>query len=59
MTIISECLYVLISSAQLVRTMHHICKVRDSNPGHHKKKVNVYISIESLVLLLAHTYYFA
>jgi len=29
---------VLVSLAQLVRTMHNICKVRGSNPGHHQKK---------------------
>jgi len=29
---------VLVSLAQLERTMHNICKVWDSNPGHHKKK---------------------
>ena len=28
---------VLVSLAQLVWTMHNICKVRGSNPGHHKK----------------------
>jgi hypothetical protein len=27
-----------VSLAQLVRTMHNICKVRGSNPGHQKKK---------------------
>jgi len=26
------------SLTQLVRTMHNICKVRDLNPDHHKKK---------------------
>ena len=26
--------------AQLIRTMHNICKVWGSNPGHHKKKTN-------------------
>ena len=30
-------LFVHVSLAQLVWTMHKICKVRDSNPGHHKK----------------------
>jgi len=30
---------VLVSIAQLVWTMHKICKVRDSNPGHHQKKL--------------------
>jgi len=27
-----------VSLTQLVRTMHNICKVWGSNPGHHKKK---------------------
>jgi len=31
---------VSVSLAQLVRTMHNICKVRDSNPGHHQKIQN-------------------
>jgi len=31
---------VLVSLAQLVWTMHKICKVRGSNLGHHKKKKN-------------------
>jgi hypothetical protein len=30
---------VLMSLAQLVWTMHNICKVRGSNPDHHKKKI--------------------
>jgi len=30
--------FVLVSLTQLVWTMHNICKVRGSNPGHHKKK---------------------
>ena len=29
---------VLVSLAQLVGTMHKICKVRDSNPDHYQKK---------------------
>jgi hypothetical protein len=29
---------VLVSLAQLVWTVHNICKVRGSNPGHHQKK---------------------
>jgi len=33
-------LNVLVSLVQLVRTMHNICKVRNSNSGHHKKKIN-------------------
>ena len=33
-------LNVLVSLAQLVRTMHNICKVRGSNPRHHKKIKN-------------------
>jgi len=28
------------SLAQLVWTMHNICKVRGSNPGHHQRQVN-------------------
>jgi len=28
----------IVSLAQLVGTMHNICKVRGSNPGHHQKK---------------------
>jgi len=28
------------SLAQLMRTMHNICKVRCSNPDHHKKSNN-------------------
>ena len=31
---------VLVSLAQLVRTMHNICKVWGSNLDHHKKKYN-------------------
>lgn len=31
---------VLVNLAQLVYTMHKICKVRGSNPGHQKKKKN-------------------
>jgi len=31
---------VLVSLAQLVRTIHNICKVRGSNPDHHQKKYN-------------------
>jgi len=30
-----------VSLAQLVWTMHKICKVRGSNPGHHQKKKKV------------------
>jgi hypothetical protein len=30
---------VLMSLTQLVWTMHKIYKVRDSNPGHHQKKI--------------------
>jgi len=31
--------FVLVSLAQLVWTMHKICKVRGSNSGHQKKKI--------------------
>jgi len=34
--------YVPVSLAQLVSTTHNICKVRDSNPGHQKKKDDIY-----------------
>lgn len=32
--------YVLVSLAQLVRTMHNIYKIRGSNPGHNREKKN-------------------
>ena len=38
-------LVVLVSLAQLVWTMHNICKVQGSNPEHHKKKDSHVISI--------------
>jgi len=37
--VVIEIFYVLVSLAQLVWTMHNICKVRGSNPGHQKKKI--------------------
>jgi len=35
-------LFVLVSLAQLVWTMHNVCKVQCSNPGHHYKIKNIY-----------------
>jgi len=32
---------VLVSLAQLVWTMHNICKVRGSNPDHHQKQIMI------------------
>jgi hypothetical protein len=32
---------ILVSLAQLVGTMHNICKVRCSNPGHHQKNTKL------------------
>jgi hypothetical protein len=36
-------IFVLVSIAQLVWTMHNICKVRGSNLGHHQKKETSYL----------------
>jgi hypothetical protein len=33
---------VLVSLARLVWTMHKVCKVRGSNPGHHQKRWETY-----------------
>jgi hypothetical protein len=39
-----------ICKAQLVGTMHNICKIRISNPGHHKKKINdIFLTIIDII----------
>ena len=40
------------SLAQLVETMHKICKVWGSNPGHHKKK-KLHFKLQQCNLTLA------
>ncbi|AES79901.1 hypothetical protein MTR_7g074470 [Medicago truncatula] len=47
--------FVLVSLAQLVRTMHNICKVRGSNPDHHRKKM--IMSFKSIKLKKLRIYY--
>jgi len=51
MLIVRSKLYVLVSWAQLVGTMHNIWKVQGSNSGHHKQNKKDQNCIAEIVLV--------
>lgn len=55
-------LFISVSLAQLIRTIHHICNVWSSNPGHYKNKIHVFLKFtQSCVIITCYveSYYFS